>query len=67
MHKIVKIYTLYGIDPNGEARFINRFASRHRLQNAIIGLGLRHYFYEEEAREDKYGGYININAGLNAR
>ena len=67
MDKIVKVYVLYAIDKYGRPSFVGRYASKHRLQAAATGLGLTNWFYETDAKEDEFGGYININAALKTK
>ena len=67
METIVKIYCLYGIDNHGRPKFCGRYASKHRAYAAAQGLGLTNYFLEEDAKEDEFGGYININAALKSK
>jgi hypothetical protein len=64
---IVKIYCLYGIDSTSATKFYGRYASKHRALAAARGLGLSNFFLEEEAKEDEFGGYVNINAALNTK
>lgn len=66
LETIVKIYLLYGIHGN-DTKFYGRYASKHRAEAAARGLGLTNYFFEEEAKEDEFGGYVNINAALKSR
>lgn len=67
MDKIVKIYMLYSIDKHGHPKFCGRFASKHRAEAAARGLGLTNWFYETEAKEDEFGGYVNIGAALKSK
>jgi hypothetical protein len=67
METIVKIYMLYSIDRHGRPKFYGRFGSKHRAYAAAQGLGLSNFFVEEDAKEDEYGGYININAALKSK
>ena len=67
METIVKIYCLYGIDSESQTKFYGRFASKHRATAAARGLGISNFFLEEEAKEDEFGGYININAALKSK
>jgi hypothetical protein len=64
METTLKIYCLYSIDGKGRTKFCGRFASRHRAEAAARGLGLTGYFFEEDAKEDEFGGHVNINAAL---
>jgi hypothetical protein len=67
MKTMVKIYMLYSIDTYGRPKFCGRYASKHRADAAAMGLGLTNYFLETEAKEDEYGGYVNINAALKSK
>jgi hypothetical protein len=67
METIVKIYMLYAVDKYGHPKFCGRYASKHRASAAAQGLGLSNFFIEEDAKEDEYGGYININAALKSK
>ena len=67
MKTIVKIYMLYAVDKYGHPKFCGRYASKHRASAAAQGLGLSNFFVEEEAKEDEYCGYININAALKSK
>lgn len=58
--KTIKLYYLYSIDSNGQTKFIGKFASKHRLHAAIVGLGLGKYFYETEDKECEWGGTIRL-------
>lgn len=52
---MVTIYSLYSIDKYGRTKFHGRFGSRHRMHNAVRGLGLVNWFYESETKQDEYG------------
>jgi hypothetical protein len=67
MDNTLKIYCLYSIDSKGSTKFCGRFASKHRAEAAARGLGLTNYFFDEDAKEDEYGGYVNINAALKSK
>ena len=53
-HKRLKRYYLYQIVANGDVKFVGRYASKHRTEAAIMGLGLTNWFYDTEEMEDKY-------------
>jgi hypothetical protein len=61
MVKTIKIYTLYSNDRNGKTKFLGRFGSKHRMENAVRGLGIGSWFYETEEKEDEYGGTIILS------
>jgi len=51
---MITIYYLYSIDKHGRTSFHGRYGSKQNLRNAVVGLGLSNWFYEEEQKEDKY-------------
>jgi hypothetical protein len=60
----VKIYCLYELDNHGRPKFRGRFASRHRMQNAALGLGLSNWFYEVDEKDDEYGGTVILSEAV---
>jgi hypothetical protein len=60
----IKIYCLYGIDKHGRPKFHGRYASKHRMEAAALGLGLSNWFYEIDEKQDEFGGTINITEAL---
>jgi hypothetical protein len=63
----IKIYCLYSIGKDGQTKFHGRYASRHRMEAAIQGLGLFNYFYEIDEKQDEYGDTIIISEALNKK
>lgn len=53
-NKRLKRYYLYKIDENGDVKFVGRYASKHRTEAAVRGLGLTNWFYDTEEMEDRY-------------
>jgi hypothetical protein len=52
----ITIYSLYEIDEYGRTKFRGRYGSRHRMKNAVAGLGLSRWFFESEEKIDRYSG-----------
>lgn len=50
----ITIYSLYEIDKYGRTTFHGRYGSRHRMKNAVAGLGLSRWFFESEEKIDQY-------------
>jgi hypothetical protein len=62
----VKIYCLYEIARDGQTKFRGRFASRHRMNAAALGLGLSNWFYEVDEKDDEFGGTVILSEALGA-
>jgi hypothetical protein len=60
----IKIYVLYSLDNHGRPKFQGRFASKHRMEAAALGLGLNNWFYEVDEKQDEYGDTIIISKEL---
>jgi hypothetical protein len=62
----VKIYCLYEIARDGQTKFRGRFASRHRMNAAALGLGLSNWFHEVDEKEDEFGGTVILSEAMGA-
>jgi hypothetical protein len=60
----IKIYCLYSTDRYGRTKFHGRYASKHRMEAAAMGLGLVNWNYEIDEKQDEYGGTIIISKEL---